>query len=138
MILKCLFWSNIFLCFPSSSPSINSLFHQHLGIQKYFEIKVNTSTYVCEITYFWIGLDWEYLSNILSQVCLQNLSLLQFLAYVIFNKDRLSMLKTTILMYFSTMYVNIINTFPWLDVKFRTLTWNCNIMLLTETEMKVS
>lgn len=136
MILKCLFWCNTFLFFPSPPPSINSLSHQHLGIQKCFEMKENTSIYVWEITYFWIWLDGEHFSSILSGGCLQNLSLLQFLAYVNFNKDRLSVLKTKILMYFSPMYVNIIHAFPWLDLKFRTLTWNWNIMLLTEIEMK--
>lgn len=77
------------------------------------------------------------MSNFLSEVCLQNLALLQFLAYVNFNKDRLSMLKTTVLVYFSTTYVGIIHAFPLFDLKFRTLTWNRNIMLLTKIEMKL-
>lgn len=68
----------------------------------------------------------ENIGVIFCQECLQNLSLLQFLAYVNFNKDRLSMLET-ILMYFSTMYVDIIHAFPLLDLKFKTSTWNSNI-----------
>lgn len=140
MILKYLFLCNLFLSlffFPFLPPPAPNKFPipSTSGHSKMFW---STSNHIYLCVWNCLFLNWTGWRTFESGMCLQNLSFLQFLAYVNFNKDRLSMLKTTILVYFSAMYVDIIHAFPLLEVKFSTWTWNCNIVLLTEIEMNVS
>lgn len=108
--------------------SLHHLFHcispfpQYMDVQKYFEKGVNN------ITSFLNEAGRKYLHNSPARACLQNLSSLQFPLNVNINKDRVSMLKTTVSVCISvSLPVGTIHIFPCIDLKSRPLKRNSNI-----------